>query len=84
MRKAIGNGNPVGVEVGADPSTSYGMNISMVGSQSGGVISAPVRLIEDEQQKQHVMPGHYPFDPHCLECQEEKSSQRRGVVVQWV
>ena len=38
-----------------------GLKVSMVGA---------VELSSQEKLRQHVLRGHYPFDPHCLECQQ--------------
>ena len=43
------------------------LKVSMVGA---------VELSQTEKLRQHVMKGHYPFDPHCLECQQARGLSR--------
>ena len=38
--------------------------------QGVNMLSATVDLTSEEKRRQHVLRGHYPYDPHCLECQE--------------
>ena len=40
----------------------------------GAVRAVHTNLSSEERKQQHVLRGHYPFDPNCLECQ-----QGRGV-----
>ena len=40
-----------------------GLKVSMVGVGA-------VELSSQEKLRQHILRGHYPFDPHCLECQQ--------------
>ena len=44
-----------------------GLKVSMVGA---------VELSSQEKLRQHVLRGHYPFDPHCLECQQGRGVSR--------
>ena len=44
-----------------------GLKVSMVGA---------VELSSQEKLRQHVLRGHSPFDPHCLECQQGRGVSR--------
>ena len=44
-----------------------GLKVSMVRA---------VELSSQEKLRQHVLRGHYPFDPHCLECQQGRGVSR--------
>ena len=44
-----------------------GLKVGMVGA---------VELSSQEKLRQHVLRGHYPFDPHCLECQQGRGVSR--------
>ena len=44
-----------------------GLKVSMVGA---------VELSSQEKLRQHVLRGHYTFDPHCLECQQGRGVSR--------
>ena len=44
-----------------------GLKVSMVGA---------VELSSQEKLRQHVLRGHDPFDPHCLECQQGRGVSR--------
>ena len=44
-----------------------GLKVSMVGA---------IKLSSQEKLRQHVLRGHYPFDPHCLECQQGRGVSR--------
>eukprot|EP00435_Cladocopium_sp_Y103_P006153 s4710_g2.t1 len=44
-----------------------GLKVSMVGA---------VELSSQEKLRQHILRGHYPFDPHCLKCQQGRGVSR--------
>ena len=53
--------------VGSSVVEPEGLKVSMVGA---------VELSSQEKLRQHVLRGHYPFDPHCLECQQGRGVSR--------
>ena len=44
--------------------------------QGVSMLSATVDLTSEEKRRQHVLRGHYPYDPHCLECQQGRGVSR--------
>ena len=40
-----------------------------------GMVDA-VELSTQERLRQHILRGHYPYDPHCLECQQGRGVSR--------
>ena len=55
-------------EESQDPNSAQSMDvdISMIGTD----------LTSGEKLRQHILRGHYPFDPHCLECQQGRGVAR--------
>ena len=47
--------------------TRQGLTVGMVGA---------VELSTQERLPQHILRGHYPYDPHCLECQQGRGVSR--------
>ena len=47
--------------------TRQGLTVGMVGA---------VELSTQERLRQHVLRGHKPYDPHCLECQQGRGVSR--------
>ena len=47
--------------------TRQGLTVGMVGA---------VELSTQERLRQHVLRGHYRYDPHCLECQQGRGVSR--------
>ena len=47
--------------------TGQGLTVGMVGA---------VELSTQERLRQHILRGHYPYDPHCLECQQGRGVSR--------
>ena len=47
--------------------TGRGLTVGMVGA---------VELSTQERLRQHILRGHYPYDPHCLECQQGRGVSR--------
>ena len=46
-----------------------GLKVSMV--EVGAV-----ELSSQKKLRQHILHGHHPFDPHCLECQQGRGASR--------
>ena len=42
----------------------------------GAVRAVHTNLSSEERKQQHVLRGHYPFDPNCLECQQGRGVRR--------
>ena len=47
--------------------TGQGLTVGIVGA---------VELSTQERLRQHILRGHYPYDPHCLECQQCRGVSR--------
>ena len=63
------------VEISADISYPGAMDVETVRA-------VHTNLSSEERKQQHVLRGHYAFDPNCLECQQGRGvgrSSRRPV-----
>ena len=54
------------VDVGGAPMDVSGLKVSAVNLDQS----------QAERKRQHVLKGHFPYDPHCLECQQGRGVSR--------
>ena len=57
---------PMDVDVGGAPMDVSGLKVSAVNLDQS----------QAERRRQHVLKGHFPYDPHCLECQQGRGVSR--------
>ena len=61
-----GKSMPMDVDVGGAPTDVSGLKVSAVNLDQS----------QAERRRQHVLKGHFPYDPHCLECQQGRGVSR--------
>ena len=61
-----GKSMPMDVDGGGAPMDVSGLKVSAVNLDQS----------QAERRRQHVLKGHFPYDPHCLECQQGRGVSR--------